>query len=193
MGNQQALINVLDENGNPTGEAKTKREIHEDGLWHDAAHVWIYNSRREVLLQLRAKDKDVFPGLWDISVAGHTNTGETPIQSAIREMREEIGLRLGSGTLEPEGKYIISQRIEKTVWTDNEIGHVYFLKYDGDIHHLTMPDGEVDELEFVPIDQFESEINDPVMIKKYVPYKPLGEYYNWVISKIREKTSNRPS
>jgi isopentenyldiphosphate isomerase len=55
MGNQMALIDVLDENGNPTGDKKTKREIHEQGLWHISAHVWIYNSKGEILLQLRQR------------------------------------------------------------------------------------------------------------------------------------------
>jgi isopentenyldiphosphate isomerase len=189
MGNQLALINVLDENGIPTGEVKTKREIHEQGLWHNAAHVWIYNSHGEVLLQLRAKDKDSYPGLWDISVAGHTDSGETPIQSAVREMKEEIGLHLDFGKLEPDGVYIISQPIEGTTWQDNEIGHVFFYQYNGSVDDLTMPDGEVEKLEFIPVDKFESEVNDPELRKKYVPYRPLGEYYSWVAQRIRQKLS----
>lgn len=184
MGNQLALIDVLDENGNPTGDAKTKREIHERGFWHNAAHVWIYNSKCEILLQLRAKDKDSYPGLWDISVAGHTDSGETPIQSAVREIKEEIGLNLEFGKLEPEGTYIISQSIEGTLWQDNEIGNVFFYKYNGSIDDLSMPDGEVEKLEFISIDRFEKEVNDVELRKKYVPYQPLGEYYSWVISRI---------
>jgi len=187
MGNQMSLINVLDENGNPTGEVKTKREIHELGLWHNAAHVWIYNSHSEILMQLRSKDKDSYPGLWDISVAGHTDSGETPIQSAVREMKEEIGLNPEFGKLEPDGKYIISQPIEGTLWQDNEIGYVYFYKYKGSIDDLSMPDGEVEKLMFIPIDVLEKEVNDPVLRKKYVPYQPLGEYYSWVAQKVREK------
>ena len=66
MGNQMALINVLDENGNPTGEVKTKREIHEQGLWHNAAHVWMYNSKGEILMQLRAGLIFKMPGPADL-------------------------------------------------------------------------------------------------------------------------------
>ncbi len=187
MGNQTALINVLDENGIPTGEVKTKREIHEQGLWHNAAHVWIYNSKGQILMQLRAKDKDSYPGLWDISVSGHTDSGETPIQSAVREMKEEIGLNPEFGKLEPDGTYIISQPILGTNMQDNEIGHVFFYRYKGDADELSMPDGEVENLEFVPIDIFEKEVNDPEISKKYVPYQPPGEYYNWVIKRVREK------
>ena len=190
MGNQLALINVLDENGIPTGELKTKKEIHELGLWHNAAHVWIYNSNGEILMQLRAKDKDIYPGFWDISVAGHTDSGETPIQSAVREMKEEIGLNPEFGKLEPNGTYIISQLIEGTNWQDNEIGHVFFYGFNGDVDDLSMPDGEVEKLKFIPIDQFKKEVNDTEMCKKYVPYLPQGKYYSWVVKQIKKRLNN---
>ena len=179
------LIDVLDKNGKPTGESKAKREIHEQGLWHNAAHVWIYNSNGEILLQLRAKDKDSYPGLWDISVAGHTDSGETPVESAVREMREEIGLFVNSGDLMPGGTVKISQPIADVGWYENERGYIYFYKFDGDINMLSMPDGEVEKLEFISVDKFESEINNPKTNKKYVTYIPNGEYYKMIINKIR--------
>jgi isopentenyl-diphosphate delta-isomerase type 1 len=187
MGNQLALIDIVDENGNYTGDAKTKREIHEQGLWHKAAHVWIYNSNGEVLLQLRASDKDTFPGLWDISVAGHTDSGETPIESAVREMKEEIGLDTRPERFEFDGIRKFSQPIKNSNWYENEISYIYFYKYDGPLHGLTMPDGEVEKLEFIPIDIFQKEVNDMEHSKKFVPYQPLGEYYNWVVDEVRKK------
>jgi isopentenyldiphosphate isomerase len=187
MGNQMALINVLDENGDPTGDAKTKREIHEHGLWHNSAHVWIYNSKGEILLQLRSKDKDSYPGLWDISVAGHNDSGETPIESAVREMDEEIGLVIDKKQLQFAGVKIFSQPIVGSNWYENEFGYIYFCKFDGDIDNLLMSDGEVEKLEFITIDKFEKEINNPDTCKKYVPFQPPGEYYRWVIGEVRNK------
>lgn len=187
MGNQMALIDVLDEDGNFTGDAKTKREIHKQRLWHKAAHVWIYNSKGEILLQLRAKDKDCFPGLWDISVAGHTDSGETPIESAVREVKEEIGLDITPKQLEFGGIRKFSQAIDGTNWYENEIGYIYFYKFDGNVNDLSMPDGEVEKVDFIPIDRFDKDVNDVELRKKFVPYQPLGEYYNWVVEKIRER------
>jgi isopentenyldiphosphate isomerase len=51
------LIDIVDENNQPTGERKMKSLAHQDGSWHCSAHVWIYNSKGEILLQLRSKDK----------------------------------------------------------------------------------------------------------------------------------------
>ena len=33
------LIDVLDENGNKTGEVETKEEIYKRGLWHRSVHI----------------------------------------------------------------------------------------------------------------------------------------------------------
>ncbi len=72
------MFDVLDKNGNKTGDVKTKKELHENGLWHSAVHVWIYNSKGEILLQKRSMKVTNWPGRWDISVAGHIPAGETP-------------------------------------------------------------------------------------------------------------------
>ena len=45
------LFDVLDEQGNKTGKTENKKIIHEKGLWHSAVHIWIYNSKGEILLQ----------------------------------------------------------------------------------------------------------------------------------------------
>lgn len=178
-----ALIDVLDENGVPTGEAKTKQEIHEQGLWHASAHIWIYNSKGEVLLQLRAKDKDSFPGLLDISAAGHIDSGETPEQAAIREMNEEIGLAISPEQLNLISKRTVQQPIPDAGWQNNEIDYVYLYEFNGCIEDLSMTDGEVEKLEFVSIDKFEEEISNPETVKRYVPH---GDYYRLVIDKVRE-------
>ncbi len=189
MGNQSVLIDVLDENGDSTGESKTKTEIHEQALWHNSSHIWIYNFKGEMLLQLRARDKDSYPGLWDISVAGHNDSGETPIESAIREMNEEIGLDVTSEQLEFVGIRKFSQPIKGINWYDNEFGYIYFYSFDGSIDNLKMPDGEVEKVKFIPIDRFNDEINDSEICNKYVPFQPPGEYYNWVVDMIRKKLS----
>ncbi len=86
------LIDICDENNNLLGIRKMKSEAHWEGLWHRAAHTWIYNSRKEVLLQLRAKNKELYPAVWDYAAAGHISAGEEPLDASVRETQEEIGL-----------------------------------------------------------------------------------------------------
>ena len=177
------LIDVIYENGNPTGQQKTKPEIHELGLWHMAAHIWIYNSKGEILLQLRARDKDSFPGLLDISVAGHVDSGETPLEAAVREMKEEIGLSVEPEQLDLINIRRVSNFIKEIKWQNNEIDYVYLYKFDRNISDLSMEDNEVEKLELILIDKFEKDINDPNELRKYVPH---GDYYKMIIEKIRE-------
>jgi len=45
-------------------------------------------------LQLRAKNKKLFPNKWDVSVGGHISAGEEPLTTAVRETKEELGLEI---------------------------------------------------------------------------------------------------
>lgn len=65
------LIDIFDENNNPRGIQKLKSEAHKEGIWHRAVHIWIYNLKGEILLQLRSKNKELYPDRWDVSAAGH--------------------------------------------------------------------------------------------------------------------------
>jgi isopentenyl-diphosphate delta-isomerase len=85
-------IDVLDENGDPTGEVLMKSEVHSRSLWHPVVHLWIYNSDKKFLLQKRAPQKLVWPNKWDVSVAGHMAAGETSEQALIKEAKEELNL-----------------------------------------------------------------------------------------------------
>src|SRR5258706_228516 len=87
-------IDVLDENGLPTGLTKPKDAIHRDGDWHRAAHVWIVTNDGRVLLQKRAAAKENWPGWWDVSAAGHCSAGESAVETAVRETEEGLGITL---------------------------------------------------------------------------------------------------
>lgn len=57
--------------------------MHRDGDYHRAVHTWIYaESTGQLLLQLRSDCKESWPGLWDISSAGHISAGDTSLVSA---------------------------------------------------------------------------------------------------------------
>ncbi len=75
-------------------DRKSRREVHARGLWHRAVHVLVFNARGEVFLQKRSMKKDMSPGKWDSSSSGHLDTGEAYDACAVREVREEIGLKL---------------------------------------------------------------------------------------------------
>jgi isopentenyldiphosphate isomerase len=75
-------------------DRRPRHEVHHLGLLHRAVHVLVYNRAGRVFLQKRSARKDRHPGVWDSSVSGHVDSGETYDQTAVREVREEIGLEL---------------------------------------------------------------------------------------------------
>jgi len=98
--NMQEIIDVCDPNGNYTGQKLPRSEIHKNKLWHRTVHVQIFDFDKRTLFQLRSKDKDSFPNKLDISAAGHISSGEKIITAALRELEEELGLRLEESRLE---------------------------------------------------------------------------------------------
>ena len=87
-------LDVVDENGQPTGAIIERAAAHREGVPHRTAHLWLVrtlDNRIQVLLQKRALTKS-FPGCYDISSAGHIPAGQDYIPSAIRELKEELGL-----------------------------------------------------------------------------------------------------
>lgn len=92
------LLDVVDENGLPTGAVVSREKAHAEGIRHRTSHVWLVRMRSgklEILLQKRCRTKDSWPGCYDISSAGHIPAGVDFIPSALRELREELGVEAG--------------------------------------------------------------------------------------------------
>jgi isopentenyl-diphosphate delta-isomerase type 1 len=149
----EELIDVLTESGAPTGVVKEKGAVHRDGDWHRSSHIWIV-SGRNVLLQRRALAKQSWPGLWDISVAGHISAGESAIDAAVREAREEIGIEIAPADLEPIGT-LRYHCVLRDGYIENEIHEVYLLRRDVALSSLTLDPSEVAEVRWVGLEDLD--------------------------------------
>lgn len=89
----EEIFDVVNERDEVVGQ-NTRSEVHRLGLQHRAVHVLVFNSKGEVFLQKRSLKKDRQPGLWDSSASGHLDRGEEYDACAVREVGEELGLRL---------------------------------------------------------------------------------------------------
>ena len=99
-------------------DRQSRREVHARGLLHRAVHVLVFNARGQVFLQKRSMRKDKHPGVWDSSASGHVDSGEAYDTTAVREVREEIGLKLSQT---PERLFYIAAGAE----TEQEFVWVY--------------------------------------------------------------------
>lgn len=142
-------VDIWSEDGRPTGQRMLKSEAHRGGLFHPTVHVWIYNSKREILLQKRSENKKTFPGKWDVSVAGHISAGDLPIDTAIRECEEELGLNIDRSALELIG--ILPSRIRHSAEIlDCEFHHIYCIDLEAHPKELKLQEEEVSDVRWFP-------------------------------------------
>jgi 16S rRNA (adenine1518-N6/adenine1519-N6)-dimethyltransferase len=130
---------VVDENDQPLGDAP-RQEVHGNNLRHRAVHLFIFNPKGELFLQKRSRWKDRHPLLWDSSAAGHVEAGEDYDQTAMREIREELGVE---ATLTPVVKLPCSER---TGW---EFIWLYRGEHEGP---FTLARTEIEHGEFFPVE-----------------------------------------
>ncbi|TPN82451.1 NUDIX hydrolase [Aquimarina algicola] len=174
-------IDILDEKGEPTNTTVLKSEAHRLGLFHASVHIWFYTKEKEILLQKRAHQKDTFPDLWDISVAGHIASGEKPKNAAIREIQEEIGLHVTNNDLELIGTRI-SKKQPKLNFYDHELHYIYLTKFNSNIDKLQLQQEEVSEVSLLPITMLKNHLADTEKSKLYVPHD--HSYYLFILNEI---------
>ena len=124
-------VDVLDEFGRPTGEVVWKSEAHRRGLFHRCFHCWVAGEDADgayLLVQRRAADKDTWPGRLDVTAAGHLQSGEGTLAGGLREIEEELGLRVDPGRLVSLGTRRIEQEI--TDGYDREFHDVFLILDD---------------------------------------------------------------
>ena len=119
----EEIFDVVDDLDQVIGR-QTRREVHRLGLKHRAVHVLVFNAGGQSFLQKRSMVKERQPGLWDSSASGHLDCGEDYDACAVRELREEIGLALGSP---PQRLFKLSASQE----TDQEHVWVYRCQAEG--------------------------------------------------------------
>jgi isopentenyldiphosphate isomerase len=146
------LFDVIDLTGAPTGVTKRRADIHRDGDWHRAIHVWIFgrdDGGPFLLLQRRGLGKDTYPGMLDTTVGGHLAAGETP-EEAFREIEEELGIAPAPDQLVHVGTRVIAGETPAVI--DRELEEVYLLRDDRPLAGYRPNPVEVDALVRVPLD-----------------------------------------
>ncbi len=119
------IFDVVNDRDEVIGQS-TRREVHARGLLHRAVHVLVYNQRGQVFLQKRSMAKDSAPGCWDSSCSGHLDAGEDYLPAAMRELVEEIGLKIA-------GPHLLTPVLHSAACADtgNEFVWVYRLASEG--------------------------------------------------------------
>lgn len=153
MSDQEEQFDIFDEHRNPIGTA-SRSEVHRLGLWHQTFHCWVWRQTgagAEFLVQERHPGKDTFPGLLDISCAGHLLAGEGA-HDGIRELEEELGLQARFQDLVPCGIFAEVDFIDCRL-IDKEFCHMYLYRCDQSLTDYQLQEEEVTGLYLLTVDQ----------------------------------------
>lgn len=154
----EEYIDIVDEAGNALGFYKPKSEVHLKGYYHHTAHLWLYTKKGEILLSQRSAKKTICPLMWDVSVAGHIDAGETPEQACIRETKEEISIDISEINLQKIGVFECFQSYGNGI-TDNEFHNTFIAELLTPISKLIPQEEEVENLKLVTIKEFQDLID----------------------------------
>lgn len=150
------LVDLYDENRVPLGRTAERSAPKDPGEYRMVVHVCVFDRRGRLLIQQRAPEKFIFPNLWDVSVGGGVDAGETSRQGAEREFREELGVPLDLSGLRPS----------VTVNFDGGFDDFYILTRDLDLEGLTLQKEEVRAVRWADLE----EILDMLGRGVFIPY-----------------------
>ena len=172
----EELIDVLDEDGNKTGRIETRKKVHQEGLYHRIVVIAIIDKSGNLLMQQRSIKKKTNPEKWDISVAGHVSSGQTSIQAAIREVKEEVGIDIN----EEELKFICTYKSGGKLFNNyiaNHINDFYIVRRDKiDLDKIQMQEDEVQDIKLCDKRTIQDIISSNNIVKREKAYEALFKY-----------------
>ncbi|GAV78086.1 NUDIX domain-containing protein [Cephalotus follicularis] len=188
-------FDVLNKSGKKTGISKPRGEVHRDGDYHRAVHVWIFaESTQQLLLQRRADCKDSWPGMWDISCAGHISAGDSSLMTAQRELHEELGVILPKDAFEFLFVFLQECVNNDGNFINNEFNDVYLVTTVDPIplEGFTLQETEVSVVKYISYVEYRSLLakEDP----EYVHYdvdEQYGQFFNIITKRYKENAMTR--
>ena len=150
------LVDLYDENRVPLGKTAERYGKKGPGELRIVVHVCLFDSRGRMLIQQRTESKRIWPGLWDVTVGGGVDAGETTRQGAEREVREELGYALDLSGLRPS----------VTVNFEGGFDDFFIAVRDLDLHTLSLQAEEVSAVRWVTLEELLPMVDDG----SFIPY-----------------------
>lgn len=152
------LWDIYNASREKTGQSMVRGAQFEQGAFHLVVHVCIFNADGRMLIQQRQKDKQGWPGMWDISVGGSAVSGEDAQTAAMREVYEELGIRVNLSGIRPH----------LTVNFDHGFDDIFLFEKDVDLSETVLQPEEVQNVKWAERNEIKQMINDGV----FIPYYP---------------------
>ena len=182
------LFDILNPDGSKTGIVRERVVAHREGSLHATVHMWIVRpnekSGYDVLLQKRSQTKDSNPGSYDISSAGHVDAGDEILESAIRELKEELGIEAKPEELHYIGVHYGAFEAEfyGKMFRDRELSSVYVYTEPVEIENLKLQKEEVEAVRWMDYEECRQKVHDGTMPNCIYEdeFRMVGEYLDRV-------------
>lgn len=138
------LIDIYNEKREFTGRVLPRDTALKSGEYWLFAIVWVVNSRGELLITLRSREKKYWGGYWE-NTGGMVQSGEESRAGGARELMEETGIIAA-----PEELCFLASRRTKDAFHD-----IYAVKRDVSIGEISLQRGETDDARWVSVREFE--------------------------------------
>ena len=150
------ILDVYDNNGNVTGRKIVrgdKSEVLSENEHIALAVIFIENEDGEFLIQKTSQEK----GGEFSSTGGHVNSGETPLETIKREVKEEIGINIDNDVIEEYGFLLY----------DKPLRYIFYLKKQIDLNSISVQQEEVEYVKYKTIEEIEELIETDQMLKSH--------------------------
>jgi len=135
---------LYDASRRPLGRTHRRGQPLPDGAFFTAVAIWVVNSRREVLLTLRDPAKESWAGYWE-NTGGAVQAGETSLQAAVRELREETGIHA-----RPEQLCFLGTSHPRHCFMD-----IYAVRADVPLDDIVLQQGETADAQWVSLERLD--------------------------------------
>ncbi len=147
---EDELLTLVDEHDSIIGNIHRSVAHKNKNFIHRIVAIIIYKDK-DMLIHKRSMNKDVLPGCWDLSAAGHVGYGQDYLEAAKTELYEEIGIKASEKDLKPLKKLLIRSSWE----TEYCQIYKYHLKKND---NLKISEEEIDEVKFVSPNELETSL-----------------------------------
>lgn len=159
------MWDILDGDGNRTGRTIVRGNALKEGEYHLVVHIWILNSKGEILIQKRSEHLKYAPGIW-ATTGGSAIQGEDSITAACRETKEELGIEIN-----PKCKPIRYKR-------KNDFTDIWVVESDVHLKDIVLQKEEVSDAKWVTKQELKLMIHKGEFHKYNDAYfKLLAQYF----------------
>jgi isopentenyldiphosphate isomerase len=138
IGEDMELWDLYDHDRKLTGKTIKRGDKIPQGYYHMVVHVCIFNSKGEMLIQQRQPFKKGWSNMWDLSMGGSAQLGDTSREAAERETFEELGLSLD----------LAKDRPVLTIPFSMGYDDIYIVEKDIDLQSLKLQYEEVQQVKW---------------------------------------------